>query len=128
MYKHPRRDLAILPKNYRLSDDIAFRFSNEAWKEHPLSTGKFAGWLHAHSGNAQVINLFMGLRTFGEHQWEATGIFEFLNALPQDTSCAPRTGSSSFPAGRARHPPVGELSYGRLTSWADQERDVTAVG
>lgn len=126
VYKHPSRNLAILPKNYRLSDDIAFRFSNEAWKEHPLSTGKFAGWLHAHSGNAQVINLFMDYETFGEHQWEATGIFEFLNALPQDVMRAPDW-QFQLPSEVVRDiPPVGELSYGRLTSWADQERDVTA--
>src|SRR3989304_5360497 len=31
----------LLLKNYRLSDDIAFRFSDSQWCEHPLTAGKF---------------------------------------------------------------------------------------
>ena len=69
-------------KNYKLSDDIAFRFSEKSWKEWPLTADKFASWVSAINGNGQVVNLFMDYETFGEHQWEAHGIFDFLRELP----------------------------------------------
>ena len=65
-------------KNYRLSDDIAFRFCNRGWSEWPLTAEKFAGWVDQINGNGYVCNLFMDYETFGEHQWADTGIFEFL--------------------------------------------------
>ncbi len=77
---HP--DLTLLLKNYRLSDDIAFRFSDPKWKHHPLTAATFADWVHRSGG--EVCNLFMDFETFGEHQWEDTGIFEFLEALPRE--------------------------------------------
>ena len=126
VYKHPRRDLKILTKNYRLSDDIAFRFSDARWAEHPLTSDKFARWLHAHAGSAEVINLFMDYETFGEHQWEASGIFEFLDALPKDVLSSPGW-RFQLPSEVVRDMPArGDLSYSRTTSWADQERDITA--
>ena len=70
--------LALLLKNYKLSDDIAFRFGEKGWKEHPLTAEKFAHWVSTHNGNGEIINLFMDYETFGEHQWEDTGIFNFL--------------------------------------------------
>jgi alpha-amylase len=72
-----------LLKNYKLSDDIAFRFSNKGWEEHPLTAEKFASWVHKTSGNGELINLFMDYETFGEHQWADTGIFDFMRALPE---------------------------------------------
>jgi len=126
LYRHPARELTILAKNYRLSDDIAFRFSDRGWKEHPLTTSKFARWLHAHSGSAELINLFMDYETFGEHQWEDSGIFQFLDALPHDVLSA-RDWRFQLPSEVVRDLPAREaLSYGRTTSWADQERDITA--
>ncbi len=75
--------LKLLLKNYRLSDDIAFRFSNRDWSEWPLTADKFAAWINAVNGCGHVVNLFMDYETFGEHQWEDTGIFEFLRHLPE---------------------------------------------
>jgi alpha-amylase len=75
--------LKCLLKNYRLSDDIAFRFSNHDWDEFPLTAEKFANWVHKIDGSGEVINLFMDYETFGEHQWSETGIFDFLKALPE---------------------------------------------
>ena len=116
----------LLLKNYRLSDDIAFRFSNRGWKEFPLTSEKFAGWVHNISGNGEILNLFMDYETFGEHQWESTGIFEFLKYLPEHVMrhkdwdfCTPSEGIK-------RYQPVSEMKFGRLTSWADVDRDLTA--
>ena len=74
------RPFSLLLKNYQLSDDIAFRFSNKGWSEWPLSAEKFAKWVHQINGDGFLCNLFMDYETFGEHQWEDTGIFEFLDA------------------------------------------------
>jgi alpha-amylase len=76
--------IVALLKNYRLSDDIAFRFSDKNWQEHPLTADKYTHWLNQlnFSGNNQIINLFMDYETFGEHQWATSGIFDFLEHLP----------------------------------------------
>jgi alpha-amylase len=74
--------LRLLLKNYSLSDDIAFRFSNRAWNEWPLTADKFSGWVNKVNGNGNVVNLFMDYETFGEHQWQDTGIFDFMEHLP----------------------------------------------
>ena len=76
--------IKLLLKNYRLSDDIAFRFSRRDWAEHPLTAPKFAQWVSAINGNGNVVNIFMDYETFGEHQWSDTGIFDFLRVLPEE--------------------------------------------
>ncbi|MEX1086956.1 MAG: glycoside hydrolase family 57 protein, partial [Candidatus Paceibacterota bacterium] len=73
-----KKPLPLLLKNYKLSDDIAFRFGEKGWKEYPLSAEKFASWVNSNHGSGDVVNLFMDYETFGEHQWEDTGIFEFM--------------------------------------------------
>ncbi len=75
-------DLVLLLRNAALSDDIAFRFGDPNWSEHPLTAEKFAGWLHQHPANTEVINLFMDYETFGIHKKKESGIFDFLASLP----------------------------------------------
>jgi len=119
-------NLRMLLKNYRLSDDIAFRFGNRDWKEWPLTTDKFAEWVDRINGNGYVCNLFMDYETFGEHQWEDTGIFKFLDALPEAVM---RDGKNDFltvSQAAERHPPVGEIDIPHMISWADTERDLSA--
>jgi len=118
--------IKLLLKNYRLSDDIAFRFSDSRWVEYPLLADKFAHWLHQLPAGSEIINLFMDYETFGEHQWQETGIFDFLRALPQEIT---RQDGFRFqtPAEVVRdHEPVAPLDVADLTSWADTERDLTA--
>lgn len=75
--------LRLLLRNYKLSDDIAFRFSNRSWNEWPLTADKYVKWLASDDTPGEVINLFMDYETFGEHQTADTGIFEFMRALPK---------------------------------------------
>ena len=75
-------DFALIIRNTRLSDDIAFRFDNKEWNEYPLMAEKFAGWIHSHPPDNEVINLFLDYETFGVYKHRDTGIFEFLDALP----------------------------------------------
>ncbi len=116
--------LRVLLRNYKLSDDIAFRFSNQGWDQYPLTADKFASWIKEENG--EVINLFMDYETFGEHQKADTGIFDFMKAMPkailkQGDICF-KTVSEAAKA----YQPVGVLHCPHVMSWADEERDVTA--
>ena len=84
------RRLKMLLKNYSLSDDIAFRFSNRQWAEWPLTAEKFARWVNAVNGSGHVVNLFMDYETLGEHQWEDTGHLRFHAASARRDPQAPR--------------------------------------
>ncbi|MBO7547278.1 MAG: glycoside hydrolase family 57 protein [Bacteroidales bacterium] len=119
-----RPDLSVLLRNYALSDDIAFRFSEKGWCDWPLTAEKFVGWLKATEGD--IVNLFMDYETFGEHQDRSTGIFDFMAALPEQVLA---TGEMDFvtPAeAAAKHKPVSDISVPEAISWADEERDVSA--
>ncbi|OHE20477.1 MAG: alpha-amylase [Syntrophobacterales bacterium GWF2_56_9] len=118
--------LKLLLRNYRLSDDVAFRFSEAAWSEHPLTAEKYAHWLHRIGGKEAVVNLFMDYETFGEHQWRETGIFEFLSALPGEILRHPDFFFQTPAEVAASHDPAGEFDCPGFISWADVERDMTA--
>lgn len=118
----------LLLKNYRLSDDIAFRFGNRGWPEWPLTTEKFAGWVNHINGDGYICNLFMDYETLGEHQWADTGIFQFLEALPE-AIFRTNPGHNDFLTPSeviAKFDPVGEYDVPFMTSWADMERDLSA--
>jgi alpha-amylase len=118
--------LKILLKNFKLSDDIAFRFSNKAWKEWPLTAEKFVGWLNAIDKKEEVINLFMDYETFGEHQWKESGIFDFLKALPAEIFKKSEFKFSTPSEVADSHQPVAPYNVPYPISWADEERDLTA--
>lgn len=118
--------MRLLLRNYKLSDDIAFRFSDRGWDQWPLTAGKFAGWLASDQTPGEVINLFMDYETFGEHQTADTGIFEFMKALP---AALLETGELEFATvseAATKYQPVSVLHCPHTMSWADEERDVTA--
>lgn len=118
--------LKILLKNFRLSDDIAFRFSNKDWSEWPLTTEKFVGWLNQLSPEEEMVNLFMDYETFGEHQWEETGIFEFLRALPAAVFANSEFKFATPAEVSEKSAPVSAIHVPNPISWADEERDLTA--
>lgn len=118
--------LKLLLKNFNLSDDIAFRFSDRSNPNWPLTSEKYADWLSKSEGNGDIINLFMDYETFGEHQSQSTGIFEFMKALPEAvlsrTNLKFRTPSEAAEL----HQPVAPLHVPFAISWADEERDTSA--
>src|SRR3990172_3756127 len=118
--------IKLLLKNYKLSDDIAFRFSSRDWAEWPLTAEKFAHWVSGHNGSGEVVNLFMDYETFGEHQWESTGIFEFLRHLPGEILKHPDNYFVTPSEAVAKFPVRGELDVPYFVSWADVERDLSA--
>jgi alpha-amylase len=119
-------NLKLLMKNYRLSDDVAFRFSNRGWNEWPLTVEKYVQWLNAVNGNGDTVNLFMDYETFGEHQWEDTGIFDFLRALPGEVLKHPDNSFKTVSEVARSYPMRDEVDVHNFISWADLERDLTA--
>ncbi len=118
--------LRLLLKNYALSDDIAFRFSNRGWKEYPLMADKFASWIDRVNGNGNVVNLFMDYETFGEHQWEDTGIFDFMTHLPGEILKHPDNNFKTPSEVVSSYDPVETVDIPHIISWADTERDLSA--
>ena len=116
--------LRLLLRNYKLSDDIAFRFSNQGWAEYPLTADKYASWLAAENG--EVINLFMDYETFGEHQKASTGILDFMKALPKAILDQGDMEFETVSKAAEKHQPVSVLHCPHVMSWADEERDITA--
>jgi len=125
--------LRVLLRNYRLSDDIAYRFSNRSWASWPLTAEKFTGWVdqldtvgHGTGGLGRLCNLFMDFETFGEHQWAETGILDFLARFPAGVLASPNKHRFVTPSNVADHTADEVLDVTHMTSWADSERDVSA--
>jgi alpha-amylase len=118
-------NIKLLMKNYKLSDDIAFRFGDRDWAEWPLTVDKFTHWLNE-SGDATNFNLFMDYETFGEHQWEASGIFDFLSALPGQW--LGHEGNSFMTVSEVcdAYEPADRIDMPYTVTWADTERDLSA--
>ncbi|HMK48316.1 MAG TPA: alpha-amylase, partial [Methanocella sp.] len=121
-YVYSCQGIKLLLRNYPLSDDIAFRFTNRQWGEWPLTADKYASWVAASPG--EYVNIFIDYETFGEHQWGDTGIFEFLRWLPGE--CLARGVEFIKPSEAASIPVSEELSVEETTSWADVEKDTSA--
>ena len=120
------KKIKVLLKNYKLSDDVAFRFSEKSWREYPLTADKFADWITSMNGNAQVVNLFMDYETFGEHQWEDKGIFEFLENFPRELLARKDNDFVTPTEAISKYPPMDDIDVPYVVTWADTERDLSA--
>lgn len=116
----------LLLKNYRLSDDVAFRFSDRGWKEWPLTVDKYQGWLDMDCLRGNLVNLFMDFETFGEHQWADTGIFEFMDDLIAKWLAVYDNKFVTVSEACEIEEPVDEVSMPETVTWADTERDLSA--
>ena len=120
------QNISLLLKNYRLSDDLAFRFGDKNWSEWPLTAGKYESWIKESIADNPVVNLFMDYETFGEHQWENTGIFDvvkdFVKVWLDDSNNTFYTISDAI----ENVAPVDSISMPSTVTWADTERDLTA--
>lgn len=123
LYKPVGSDIKLLMKNYKLSDDIAFRFGERSWKEWPLTVPKYANWIDKINGNGEVVNLFMDYETIGEHQWAESGIFSFMEHLPKEIL---KKNGFVTPSEAIKKQVRGEIDCHNLMSWADEERDTSA--
>ncbi|MEI6053806.1 MAG: glycoside hydrolase family 57 protein [Candidatus Saccharibacteria bacterium] len=120
------KNISLLLKNYRLSDDVAFRFSDKNWVDWPLTAHKYNEWVNSSVSDQSIVNLFMDYETFGEHQWIDTGIFDFYEEFigrwldnPDNTFYTISDAIEAFE-------PVAEISMPSTVTWADMERDLSA--
>jgi len=118
-------NIRLLMKNYKLSDDIAFRFGDRGWSEWPLTADKFAHWLGANQ-NATNFDLFTDYETFGEHQWESTGIFDFLSHLPKEWLKNEHHTFMTVSEAADAFEPVDVIDTPNTDTCADTERDLSA--
>jgi len=118
--------LKVLLRNFRLSDDLTFRFSNQDWSEWPLTTEKFVKWLNKVEKKEEVVNLFLDYETIGEHQWRETGIFDFFRHLPGTVYSGSNFTFNTPEQLYHELQPVSAISVPHPISWADEERDLTA--
>ena len=125
LYRAKGSGLPIIFRNYKLSDDIGYRFSARWWEGYPLTAEKWALW--ASGINEDCVNIFMDYETFGEHQWEETGIFTFLQKLPGEVLKTHLNFSTPLEIVE-KYSPVAEIDVGDFStiSWADMERDTSA--
>lgn len=117
--------IRLLMKNYKLSDDVAFRFGDKDWSQWPLTADKFAHWL-SESGDATNFNLFMDYETFGEHQWSESGIFDFLSQLPEAWLQNSDHKFMTITEAATEIDAVDRVDTPNTTTWADTERDLSA--
>jgi alpha-amylase len=123
VYKPVNANLKVLLRNYKLSDDVGFRFSARNWPGFPLTADKYANWMSNSFGD--VINLFMDYETFGEHQWVETGIFEFLKHLPDEVLKHDNLDFATVSEAVERYDAVGDIDSPWAISWADEDRNVS---
>jgi alpha-amylase len=126
VYRGSTTGIALLLRNYKLSDDIAFRFSARDWVGWPLTASKYAAWLSSAPG--QCVNIFVDYETFGEHQWAETGILDFLRWLPHEILNYENLRFKTASELIASCAPVGEIAVDDFStvSWADAERSTNA--
>ena len=118
-------NIRLLMKNYRLSDDIAFRFGDRNWSGWPLTADKFSMWLND-TQDATNFDLFMDYETFGEHQWDESGIFDFLSHLPREWLKTPGNTFMTVSEAIDAFEPVDQIDIPHTVTWADTERDLSA--
>lgn len=127
VYRPAQTDnIRLLLKNYKLSDDVAFRFSDSEWKEWPLTSEKYVHWLNAISDEDEVVNLFMDYETFGEHQWDHSGIFDFLRHFPGEFLSHVGNEFVTVAESAQKFEAKDFVDVPHILTWADTERDLTA--
>jgi alpha-amylase len=119
-------NIALLMKNYHLSDDLAFRFSDQNWSEWPLDSEKYKEWADSSINDQSLINLFMDYETFGEHQWADTGIFNFFESFIGKWLTNPENTFYTVSGAIDAFEPQDDISMPYTVTWADSERDLTA--
>ncbi|MDD2538204.1 MAG: glycoside hydrolase family 57 protein [Bacteroidales bacterium] len=118
--------LKLLLRNFRLSDDIAFRFSDRNWGDWPLTAEKYAAWIAGALEKDDIVNIFMDYESFGEHQTASSGIFNFLKALPGMILSHADLEVLTPSQATQKHQPIAPLNVPYAISWADEERDISA--
>ena len=120
------KQIVLLMKNYHLSDDLAFRFSDHNWSEWPLTVDKYDAWVEKSLENQPILNLFMDYETFGEHQWKESGIFTFFHDFVDKWLSKKSNTFYTVSEAINNFAPIDKIDIPRTITWADSERDLSA--
>jgi alpha-amylase len=120
------RNISLLLRDYRLSDDLAFRFADSNWSGFPLTAEKYADSINARGGIGTLVNLFMDFETLGEHKRKETGIFHLLEELPGALLKHPGCHFLTISEATENHHDENIFDSPEVISWADEERDASA--
>lgn len=128
VYRPPHAEgLALMLRNYRLSDDIGYRFGDRDWPEWPLTPEKFAEKIdRINDDDGRVANIFLDFETFGEHHEADTGIFDFLHAFPAAVLSSRENHFRTISEAVEAYPARDTVEVPHMISWADTERDLSA--
>jgi alpha-amylase len=125
IYSPPTTTPYLLLRNYRLSDDVAFRFTNRSWDQYPLFADKYLDWIMRSPGD--LVVLAMDYETFGEHHSVESGILDFLKYLMMFMV---KNGVEALTASEAvklfKPVDVYDVPPENTISWADVEKDLSA--
>ena len=123
LYRPVNADIKVLLRNYKLSDDVGFRFSARNWVGFPLTADKYSHWMSHCEGD--LVNLFLDYETFGEHHWTETGIFDFLKHFPGEALRHSNLDFVTVSEAVEKFEPVGTIDVPWAISWADEDRNVS---
>lgn len=118
-------DLKVLLRNYNLSDDIAYRFSDKSSAKWTVTTEKFVGWLDELDKEDEVINLFMDYLTFGYRHPRSSGIFDFMRFLPREILKHKEYEFLTPTEVINKHQPKADIHVPYPISWSEEERDLS---
>lgn len=122
--KQPR--LKVLLRNFKLTDDVALRFSRQTWSEWPLTAEKYTAWILKSLESEELVNLFFDYDAFGGHNRAESGIFDFFAAFVS-MIVANKNVAFVTPSEVLKNlQPISVLSVPQYTSCADEERDLSA--
>lgn len=118
--------IPLLLRNYRLSDDIGFRFGHAEGPGRPLTAKEFAQRLSTIPADADTVGIFLDYETFGEHQHAESTILHFLSELPKALLSMPSWSFTTPTESAQRSNTRDPLPTPQVTSWADAARDASA--
>lgn len=118
-------EMRLLLRNVPLSMDIGRRFNDQSWDQWPLTAEKYASWVHSQV-DAEVINIFNDYHVFGLRNPAESGIFAFMEALPEAILADSNFSFATCAEVSKKLKPVGEIDVPEFMSWDTEGRDLTA--
>lgn len=108
-----------------LTEHIQYYFSAKNWREYPITAEKFTHWIHAQSGNGEVVGIFLDMETFGINHHRDSGVFQFLEALPKMILSKKEFVFNNSKEIIKNYQPMARIDVSHPISWGDKERDLS---
>ncbi|QZE14254.1 glycoside hydrolase family 57 protein [Halosquirtibacter laminarini] len=118
--------LKILLRNYKLSDDIRFKFSNTEWSEYPLTPEKYVSWIKSSGDTEEIYNICFDYETIGKQNNKESGIYDFVDSFV-DLVVSDKVLEFDTPSNVIdRLQTISSVHVPYPISWSDEERDLSS--